>query len=102
LVRSINTSTTPLPAKVKDPIYNTPEFMAWRAMVVERAGHRCEAVDAFGLRCTKAQPEHRLYAHHIRELRDGGSLLDPNNGECVCASHHELRTHAARARRLKG
>jgi len=101
LVRTINTSTTPLPPKIKDPIYNTPQFTAWRAAVLKRAGYRCEATDAYGLRCTKAQPEHRMYADHITELRDGGSLIDINNGRCLCASHHELKTHAERSRRLK-
>ena len=101
LVRTINTSTTPLPPKIIDPVYNTPHYRAWRTTVLQRAGYRCEAVDTYGLRCTKAQPEHRVYADHITELRDDGSLIDPNNGQCLCASHHELKTHAQRARRLK-
>jgi hypothetical protein len=101
MVRTIDTRTTPLPPKQKDPVYNTPEFRAWRAVVVHRAGGRCEAVDAFGLRCTKAEPEHRMYADHRIELRDGGALLDINNGQCLCASHHELKTYAARAQRMR-
>jgi hypothetical protein len=99
-VRAINTSTTPLPAKVMDPVYNTPAFRQWRARVVQRAGHRCEAVDN-GHRCSKAQPAHRLYADHIIELRDGGALLDLSNGQALCASHHELKTMFARATRMK-
>lgn len=101
MVRTIDTRTTPLPPKQKDPVYNTPEFRAWRAVVVQRVGGRCEALDAFGLRCTKAEPEHRMYADHRTELRDGGALLDINNGQCLCASHHELKTHAARAQRMR-
>jgi len=101
MVRPTDTRTTPLPPKQKDPVYNTPEFRAWRAAVVSRAGGRCEAVDAFGLRCTRAEPEHRMYADHIRELRDHGALLDINNGQCMCASHHELKTYAARAQRMR-
>jgi hypothetical protein len=101
LVRTINTSTTPLSAKVKDEVYTTPAFRAWRAHVVQRAGGQCEYVDQYGLRCTKAQPVHRMYSDHITELRDGGSLLDLNNGQCLCASHHELKTIAQRVRRLK-
>ena len=101
MVRTIDTRTTPLPPKIKDAVYDTPAFRAWRADVVRRAGGQCEAVDAFGLRCTKAQPEHRMYSDHIHELRDGGALLDINNGQCLCASHHELKTHAARARRMR-
>jgi len=101
MVRTIDTRTTPLPPKQKDPVYNTPEFRAWRAVVVQRAGGRCEAVDAFGLRCTKAEPEHRMYADHRIELRDGGALLDINNGQCLCASCHEHKTYAARAQRMR-
>jgi signal transduction histidine kinase len=43
-----------------------------------------------------------MYADHIIELRDGGQPFDLNNGQCLCASHHELKTMQARARRLKG
>ena len=90
-----------LPLKQKDPIYNTPEFQVWRAEVVRRAGGRCEAVDPHGHRCSRAWPEHRLYADHIVELKDGGALLDLANGQALCASHHETKTMAARARRLQ-
>src|SRR5262245_65989887 len=98
-VRLVDTSTTKLPPKQKAPVYNSPEFRAWRAQVVARAGGRCEWIDAHGVRCTKATPEHRMYSDHIVELRDGGPLLDLNNGQLLCASHHELKTMAARARR---
>ena len=100
LVRTVDTRTTKLPSKPVDPVYQTPEFRAWRAKVVARAGGRCEAMD-HGLRCNRAYPKYRMYADHIRELRDGGSVLDLNNGQCLCASHHESKTFAARARRLK-
>jgi 5-methylcytosine-specific restriction enzyme A len=98
-VRATDTSTTPLPPKQKDPVYTTAQYALWRTMVVDRAGGRCEAIDHHGHRCTKARPEHRVYADHIKELRDGGSLLDINNGQCLCASHHEVKTLAVRMRR---
>jgi len=101
VVRTIDTRTTPLPPKQLDPVYNTPAFKAWRAAVVSRAGGRCEAVDQHGVRCSKAQPEHRIYADHVVELRDGGSLIDLNNGQCLCASHHEHKTIIARTHRMK-
>ena len=85
---------------VYDPIYNTLQYRAWRKLVVQRAGYRCEAVDERGHRCTKAHPEHRVYADHIVELRDGGSLLDLNNGRAVCASHHVLKTVKERVKRM--
>jgi hypothetical protein len=99
MVRATDTSTTPLPPKQKAALYNTPEFMAWRTMVLLRAGYRCEAIDQYGYRCTKARPEHRMYADHIVELKDNGSLLDINNGQCLCASHHQVKTVAVRMRR---
>ena len=101
LLRAFDTSTTKLPPKLRDPAYATPDYRAWRALVVARAGGRCEAVER-GHRCTKEQPEHRMYADHIIELKDEGALLDPNNGRCLCASHHLFKTNAARDRRLKG
>jgi 5-methylcytosine-specific restriction protein A len=101
LVRTLDTHTTRLPPRQTDPIYNTPEFQAWRAQVVARADGRCEAIDPYGHRCSRTWPEHRMYADHIVELRDGGQPFDLNNGQCLCASHHEIKTIAARARRLR-
>ena len=102
LVRAFDTRTTRLPPRQKmDPIYSTPEFQAWRSHVVARAGGRCEAVDYHGHRCMRARPDHRMYADHIIELRDGGQPFDLNNGQCLCASHHEIKTIAVRAKRLK-
>ena len=98
-VRPIDTRTIKLPPKVKAPIYNTPEFQAWRAKVIARAGGRCEARDQHGTRCTKAKPAYRVYADHIVELRDGGQPFDVTNGQCLCASHHESKTMQARYRR---
>jgi hypothetical protein len=100
LVRALDTRTTKLPPRQMDPVYSTPDFQAWRAQVVARAGGRCEAVD-HGHRCTEARPEHRMYADHIVELRDGGAPFDLTNGQCLCASHHERKTIAVRAKRLK-
>ena len=100
LVRAVDTRSVRLPPKVMDPIYNTHDYQRWRAAVVARAQGRCEAVD-HGMRCTKAMPEHRVYADHIVELRDGGSLLDLNNGRCLCQAHHVSKTNAARGKRYQ-
>jgi 5-methylcytosine-specific restriction protein A len=40
-----------------------------------------------------------MIADHVHERSDGGALLDPDNGMCVCSSHHGLKTNAERARR---
>lgn len=101
LVAAIDTRTTKLPPKTAEPYYLTPEHRAWRAKVVARAGGRCEAVGQHGHRCSKAEPEHRLIADHVVEIKDGGRPLDFNNGQCLCFSHHERKSAAERARRLK-
>ena len=100
LVRTTNTSTTPLPPKVKDHVYTTPAFKVWRNAVVRRAGARCEAVEQ-GHRCSTAGPEYRMYADHIIEIRDGGAVLDINNGQCLCSYHHNIKTIQSRTHRLK-
>src|SRR5262245_53135513 len=89
LVRTLDVSTAKIrpPPKLKDPRYDTVEYRAWRTQVVARAGGRCEAIDSWGNRCAKAEPAHRMYADHKQELKDNGSLLDLNNGQCLCASH---------------
>jgi hypothetical protein len=88
------------PPKTADPHYQSPEHIAWRNEVIRRAGGRCEAIDA-GRRCERRRPQHRMFADHIVEKRDGGDLLDPANGRCLCGSHHTTKTLAARAQRLR-
>src|SRR5262245_32590096 len=100
-VASTPMRTVALPPKVKHPAYTTHAYLQWRDMVVQRAGGRCEAVDPQGHRCIRATPQWKVYADHIVELTDAGSLTDPQNGQCLCRSHHELKTVAARARRLQ-
>ncbi|MBX3579898.1 MAG: HNH endonuclease [Rhizobiaceae bacterium] len=87
--------------KMVDPFYQSAEYLAWRELVISRAGRRCEDIDqATGRRCTKAEPRYRMYADHIVERKDGGADLDLDNGRCRCASHHVAKTHAARAARM--
>jgi 5-methylcytosine-specific restriction protein A len=87
-------------AKTVDPIYKTSAFNAWRRFVIARAGFRCEARDD-GKRCSKAAPENRMFADHVKELQDGGDPFDPANGQCLCGSHHTVKTMAARAARIR-
>lgn len=99
LVKTLDTRTVPVEPKRADPFYLTPEYRAWRDAVIRRAGRRCEAVDA-GVRCHKAEPQHRLFADHVRERRDGGALYDIANGKCLCGRHHSLKTAGERAKRM--
>lgn len=89
----------PEPKRV-DPFYLSPEYRKWREIVIRRAGGRCEVIEN-GQRCTKAQPQHRMFAHHVRERNDGGDPLDPSNGECRCGAHHTTVTVANRADRMR-
>jgi hypothetical protein len=98
-LRTLDSRIVRPPAKQVEPFYLSPEYRDWRAKVIARAGGRCEVVEN-GQRCTKAQPQHRMFAHHIRERSDGGDPLDPTNGECRCGAHHTLITAQNRATRL--
>jgi 5-methylcytosine-specific restriction enzyme A len=79
-----------IPEKKADPFYSTPEFRDWRDLVIKRAGNACEECGRRGV---------RLFADHIKEIRDGGARLDLANGQSLCGSFHTLKTGAERARR---
>ena len=81
--------------KVADPHYLTPEHRAWRAAVIARAGGRCQSPT-----CQGRAPTARLFADHVRELRDGGAPLDLANGQALCGTCHARKTASARARRM--
>jgi 5-methylcytosine-specific restriction enzyme A len=100
LVRPADLSTTRLAPRYRDPFYETVAYREWRRLVIARAGRQCEHVDGHGNRCTRQVPD-RLYAHHIVEVKDGGALLDANNGMCLCHQHHEQASALARSRRMR-
>lgn len=98
-IRTMDTrSVRPRPKKV-DQDLRDPMHLIWRAQVLTRAGYRCEAVNEDGKRCSVAAPD-TLFADHIMERFDGGALFDPDNGQCLCGSHHSKKTIAARAARM--
>ncbi|HEX4302847.1 MAG TPA: HNH endonuclease signature motif containing protein [Rhizomicrobium sp.] len=97
-IATIDTRAVKPPPKTVDPFYLMPEHVAWAAAVIAKAGMRCEWVEN-GRRCTKSAPEHRMFADHMKERRDGGAPFDPANGQCLCGSHHSLKTARERARR---
>ena len=96
-VGTVDTRRVQPPPKVAASIYQTPEFKAWRADVIARAGGRCQAVDDAGRVCGRR--ERRMFADHIIELLDGGAPFDRANGQCLCGSHHTAKTALARALR---
>ena len=85
--------------KRADPVLQTPEHRAWRDIVLKRAGYRCEWVEN-GERCQKAAPKYRLIADHKIERKDGGALLDPDNGQALCVQHNTLKGVRARQARM--
>jgi len=86
--------------KEVDPHYRTQAHRDWAEAVIVRAGGRCQAVDDGGNRCCKSTHRgSRMFADHVVERRDGGDPFDPANGQCLCGSHHTLKTLRERARR---
>lgn len=98
-IPTADTSIAKQPPKVKDHELTTPEFRAWRKVVMARASYRCQWVE-HGQRCAKAMPEHRLIADHIIERKDGGAPYDPANGQALCDAHHVRKGNTARAARM--
>ena len=84
-----------VPPKVADDIYSTPEYAAWRKIVIERSGGYCQDDECE----TPHRKPSRLFADHIVELRDGGAPFDPANGKARCGSCHTRKTLLERAKR---
>ncbi len=82
--------TVPLPPKTADAAYVDPRHATWASAVKKRAGYRCEKCGVTGK---------RMYADHIKELRDGGERFSLSNGRCLCASCHQVKTIIERAKR---
>lgn len=83
--------------KEAEPFYSSPEYRDWRAEVIERAGGRCQDP----LCGTPNRTGMRLFADHVKEIKDGGALLDPANGLARCGGCHSRKTAAARAARMR-
>jgi len=94
-MKTLDLRRAQLPRKTVNLIYLTAEHRAWRAHVIARAGGRCESRGC-------GRKEVRMFADHIRELKDGGNPLDPANGQCLCGSCHSRKTADARVRRMVG
>jgi 5-methylcytosine-specific restriction enzyme A len=86
------------PAKTAASVYQTADHRRWSEAVITRAGGQCEQV-VDGQRCRKARPRHRMFADHVKELKDGGAPFDLDNGMCLCGAHHTAKTAQARAAR---
>lgn len=82
--------------KTADPIYHTPDYRRWRDAVIARAHGRCQDP----LCKTPNRIGIRLFADHVRELKDGGAPFDPANGLARCGSCHTRKTNEERAKRM--
>ena len=96
LVPKSDGRTIRIEQKRADPNYHSEEHKRWRKQVLVTAGFRCQWIEN-GSRCTTNAPQHRLFADHIKELRDGGAPFDPGNGQCLCGAHHTRKTVQTRA-----
>lgn len=85
------------PPKQADPIYHSPEWRALIAEIIRERGRRCEDPEH-----NPASPREgiRVFGDHIKELRDGGELLDKANVMLRCGSCHTRKTAQARAQRI--
>jgi hypothetical protein len=78
--------TPPNPSGAWSPNRNRTTQARFRAILIKRAGNRCEWVDSDG-RCVTTRP---LQAHHTQPGND-----DPSTGLLLCTTHHKaLDSHA--------
>lgn len=99
-IARLDQRTAAAPPKTADPFYLSAEWNAARAKALQRAGFRCEQV-VEGVRCPRGRKTRdRLIVDHIVERRDGGADLDQNNLQCLCFSHHGMKTAVARSTRM--
>jgi 5-methylcytosine-specific restriction protein A len=85
------------PKKTANPVYLSPEWRIFITRLIAQRGRRCEdpACDVPG-----GRTDGLIYGDHIRELKDGGALLDPANVLLRCHACHERKTAAVRAARM--
>lgn len=87
----LNAATAKVPDKVAEPFYLSAAWRGLMADLLTRRGRQCEDCGRTGC---------RIFGDHVRELKDGGSALDPANVRLLCGSCHGLKTAAVRAARV--
>ena len=88
---------TPRP-KTAAPVYTSPE---WRALITSIIGQRGRCCEDPACK-TPGRTGVRVFGDHIKELQDGGALLDPRNVMLRCGSCHTTKTIAERTKRMRG
>jgi hypothetical protein len=84
------------PQKTADPFYTSAPWRALMDGIIKQRGRRCEDVEHDA---SKPRSGIRIFGDHIRELKDGGAALDPNNILLRCGACHTRKTAASRADR---
>jgi 5-methylcytosine-specific restriction protein A len=96
-IGTLDTRSCAPPPKTAAPIYQTPEYAEWRSTVIDRAHGYCQDPQCK----TPNRKPSRLYADHVKELRDRPDLaFDPANGLARCGSCHTRKTAQERAKRM--
>ena len=54
-----------------------------------------------GTGALRHSPSTDVFADHIVEIKDGGSVLDVTNGQCLCYSHHTIKTNEVKKKRYQ-
>ncbi len=94
----VSTAAPRIAARPKqiDAVYSR-EWVTLRAQIIKERGRRCEDPQ-----CTTQDrgAGRQIYGDHIKELQDGGALLDPANVLLRCAPCHTRKTLAERAKRM--
>ena len=90
---TIDTSIARPLLKTAAPHYQTSEHREWSRRVIARAGGACQHCGRKGV---------RLFADHIRELKDGGAPFDLGNGAAICGSCHTTKTARVKRQRESG
>jgi 5-methylcytosine-specific restriction protein A len=88
---------TPRP-KTAAPVYTSPEWRSLITKIIVQRGRCCEDPACK----TPGRTGIRVFGDHIKELQDGGALLDPRNVMLRCGSCHTTKTIAERAKRMRG
>lgn len=79
-----------IPPKTADPYYLSQAHRQWRRRVIAASGGACQQCGRTGT---------RLFADHIREIKDGGDPQGP--GRALCGACHVSKTNQERAKRVK-
>jgi len=96
-LRTVDVRAAAPAPKRADPFYESPEWRAFVAQLVEKRGRICEDPKCDG---RTHRPGMRVFADHLIELEDGGAPLDERNVMLRCGASHSKKTAEERAKRM--